>query len=50
MKQNKHINGDKANLLLTIIHPQRKVVDWLVENSWLVAVLDSGLRVKIKNT
>ena len=51
-KQNKqkHINGERANFLISILPPHRKVFSWAVEGSWLIAVLDSGVTVKVKNT
>jgi len=46
-KQNKPMNSDRVLYLKSLISKQREVIDLFVENSHIVAVLDSGLRVKI---
>lgn len=45
----KAINSDAYKYLQTLIHPEVKVVDLYVHNSWLIAELNSGVTLKVKN-
>lgn len=46
---NKAINSDKVQFIKSLLADKSKIVDLFLENSWIVAILDNGLRVKIRN-
>ena len=49
MIMNKAINSDKVQFIKSLLADKSKIVDLFLENSWIVAILDNGLRVKIRN-
>jgi len=45
----KAINSDTVQYLKFLLPKERKIIDLSLQGNWILAILDNGLHVKIKN-